>query len=398
MRSRSAARRGECKAAFIPLSARVSICLLLTCLCCGPVLAQSLSDRLIVLQSDARSYVEQHTLVSDDQLLVVPLPTTRISLETRFSGPEWLTFATAHERAPDRLSLWSGSVVTRYRHRYGSGLSEPEPGVYQLDVGAEHASVQPEEAATVQSSISWVLPDNARLLDFGSPGGDASGRWTRSGPLLSYQQKGAELPSLMLRFSLLPLPPELAQPDPGPCRLPDAVSDACSPDVDGDQIPDHRDVCLAADSRVVPLHSPGELATPLAQRTEPRGRTHLRAMQAIGCDSKPAAILDGIRFDSGQTYLNLASRMVLDRVARALLRLPERRIEILAHTDNAGRVEHNQALSDRRARTIRHYLMLRGVEGARIRARGLGETTPAFDNALAAGRRANRRVELRVLE
>jgi len=397
MRSRYAARRGGIKAALTRLFPAFSICLLAG-LFSAPALAQSLSDRLIVLQSDARSYVEQHTLISDDQLLVVPLPAGRTSLETRFSGPERLTFSSAHERSPDRLSLWSGSVLTRYRHRYGTGLSEPEPGVFQLDVAAEHAGVQHDEPATVQWSISWVLPDNARLLDFGSPDGDASGRWTRSGPLISYQQNGAELPHLMLRFSLIPLPPELAQPDPGPCRLPDAFSDACSPDVDGDQIPDHRDVCLPPDSQVVPLHSPEQLATPLPQQSVPRGRTDQPAMQAIGCDSQHAAILNGVRFDSGQTYLNLASRMILDRVARAVLRLPERRIEILAHTDNAGRVEHNQALSDSRARTIRHYLMLRGIEGARIRARGLGETTPAFDNALAAGRRANRRVELRVLE
>lgn len=361
-------------------------------------LAASVSDRLILLQADGRSYVEQHTLISDDQLLVVPLPDERISLETRISGPEWLTFASAHERAPEQLSLWSGSALTRYRHRYGKGLTEPEPGIFVLDVAAEHAAVQFDEPGTVQWSLSWVLPDTARLLDFGSPDEYASGRWTRSGPLLSYQQNGGKLPQLTLRFSLTPLPAASGSVDTSACRQPDAFNDACSPDVDGDEVPDYRDVCLPANSQLVALSNPGQLATALPDTNTRIGKTDPLAMQALGCEPQSSVILSGIRFDSGQSYLNIASRLVLDRVARALQRQPARLFEVLAHTDNAGRVEHNQALSNTRARTIRHYLMLRGVAGDRIRARGLGETSPAYDNAIAAGRRANRRVELRIVE
>lgn len=374
---------------------------ILICLCSDAAMAVSLSDRLILLQADGRDYVEQHSLISDEQLLVVPLPTERISLETRFSGPEWLTFASAHERSPDQLSLWSGTALTRYRHRYGRGLYEPEPGVFVLDVAAEHAAVQFDEPATVQWSITWVLPDNAGILDFDSRNAATDGRWTRSGPLLTYQQNGGELPPLTLRFSLTPLPASVRQSDTSVCRRPDALSDDCSPDVDGDEVPDYRDVCLPADSKVTALTEPQLLASRLPAATvhDAGGETPTpsHTLQLLGCDTGSVAILSGIRFKSGQSYLNVAARTVLDRLAHALQRLPDTRFDISTHTDNAGRVEHNQALSENRARTIRHYLMLRGVTSGQILARGLGETSPAYDNTVPAGRRANRRVELRAM-
>ncbi len=374
--------------------------ILLSCLAGGQAWADSLSDRLIMLQSDGRSYVEQHGLISDDQLLVVPLPTERTSLEMRFSGPEWLTFASAHERSPDRLSLWSGSALTRFRHRYGEGLAEPEPGVFQLNAATEHAAVQSDDPASMRWSISWMLPDNARLLDFGSLDGEAEGRWSRSGPLLTYQQSGGILPPLTLRFSLRPLSADFDAALVSACRLPDAFSDACSPDVDGDEIPDYRDICLPVDSQVTALATPQLLASRLPDPARQRrpSETPLQPLRALGCDSRDVVMLSGIRFRSGQSYLDVAARTALDRVARALQRLPDTRFEISTHTDNAGRVEHNQALSETRARTIRHYLGLRGVAQSQIVVRGLGETSPAYDNAQAAGRRANRRVELRAIE
>jgi len=168
-------------------------------------------------------------------------------------------------------------------------------------------------------------------------------------------------------------------------------------DVDDDQIPDYRDVCLPPDSDVLALTRPGQLATALPKSNRRTRPNDPDVLQALGCKSEDTVVLYGIRFESGQSYLNVASRQVLDRLAYALQRLPDARFEIQAHTDNAGRVEHNQTLSSRRARTIRDYLILRGVAGEQLRARGLGETSPAYDNTLAAGRRANRRVELTIV-
>ena len=77
--------------------------------------------------------------------------------------------------------------------------------------------------------------------------------------------------------------------------------------------------------------------------------------------------------------------------------MPGQRFEISTHTDNAGRVDVNQRLSEGRSEAVRHYLQLRGVDAGQLKTRGYGESMPAYDNVAAAGRRANRRVELRRL-
>lgn len=352
-------------------------------------LAAGFSDLLILLDADGRGYTAQHTLASEGELLVVPLPEDRISLDTRFSGPEWLTFSAAHDRNPAQLALWSGSALTRYRHRYGSGLTQPEPGIYQLDSTQSHAHVRSEDPENLQWSLTWILPDRAELLSFNSRDEDRAGRWSSSGTMISYQQQGGPPPELTLRFALPGVADrQLAQ---SVCRFPDALSDACSPDIDGDEVPDYRDICLPADSQVVAVAAPEKLATPLSKKPDPHTSV---AMSALGCERQSKLVLSGIRFESGQSYLNVASRQVLDRVARSLQRLPDTRFEFGIHTDNAGRVEHNQALSESRARTVRQYLMLRGIPRSQIRVRGFGESEPLYDPGQAAGRRANRRVEL----
>jgi outer membrane protein OmpA-like peptidoglycan-associated protein len=64
------------------------------------------------------------------------------------------------------------------------------------------------------------------------------------------------------------------------------------------------------------------------------------------------------------------------------------------HTDAQGSDAYNQALSDRRAASVRAALAAMGVEGSRIEAIGHGETQPLADNRTAAGRQQNRRVEV----
>jgi len=69
-------------------------------------------------------------------------------------------------------------------------------------------------------------------------------------------------------------------------------------------------------------------------------------------------------------------------------------IEVAGHTDNTGEDAYNQALSERRARTVAQYLASKGVMDQRIITVGAGESRPVASNATAEGRQANRRVEL----
>ncbi|MCU0459401.1 MAG: OmpA family protein [Bacteroidales bacterium] len=72
-------------------------------------------------------------------------------------------------------------------------------------------------------------------------------------------------------------------------------------------------------------------------------------------------------------------------------------IEIGGHTDSDGTGEHNQRLSERRAESVRQYLVKRGIDSKRIFSHGYGETSPVADNLTPAGKRLNRRTEITIL-
>jgi outer membrane protein OmpA-like peptidoglycan-associated protein len=86
----------------------------------------------------------------------------------------------------------------------------------------------------------------------------------------------------------------------------------------------------------------------------------------------------------------------LNRLAILLNERPERRILVEGHTDAAGAEEYNLALSQKRADAVRQYLQKQGVSESRIDASGVGEKSPVAPNNTAAGRRQNRRVEVRI--
>ena len=76
---------------------------------------------------------------------------------------------------------------------------------------------------------------------------------------------------------------------------------------------------------------------------------------------------------------------------------PGIRVAITGHTDSRGTDAHNQALSERRAQSVRDAFDELGVTRARLRVQGLGERAPVATNATAAGMRLNRRVEVTLL-
>lgn len=72
-------------------------------------------------------------------------------------------------------------------------------------------------------------------------------------------------------------------------------------------------------------------------------------------------------------------------------------VEIGGHTDSDGTEEHNQLLSERRANSVRDYLIKRGIKPDRIFTHGYGESSPVADNETPAGKRLNRRTEITIL-
>lgn len=84
----------------------------------------------------------------------------------------------------------------------------------------------------------------------------------------------------------------------------------------------------------------------------------------------------------------------LQTLAANLQSYPNTTVEVVGHTDSTGEAAYNQSLSERRAASVRSVLINSGVSAGRVRAFGMGENQPVASNASAAGRQANRRVEI----
>ena len=102
----------------------------------------------------------------------------------------------------------------------------------------------------------------------------------------------------------------------------------------------------------------------------------------------------GINFDSDSDVLRDESKPTLDRIAALLKAKADWKLTIEGHTDSTATAAHNQQLSQRRAEAVKAYLQKAGIDGARLKAVGLGATKPVAGNETEIGRAQNRRVEL----
>jgi outer membrane protein OmpA-like peptidoglycan-associated protein len=101
-----------------------------------------------------------------------------------------------------------------------------------------------------------------------------------------------------------------------------------------------------------------------------------------------------VLFDFNKYTLKPEARERLARISGIVLAYPDLKLEIEGHTDAIGSDEYNQTLSEKRAGTVRGYLVSSGVVPDHVTAVGLGKADPVADNSTAAGRKLNRRVEM----
>ena len=113
---------------------------------------------------------------------------------------------------------------------------------------------------------------------------------------------------------------------------------------------------------------------------------------------KKAVVLEGVEFDVDKATLRPVSFTILDEVAAGLKDWPEFRVEIQGHTDSDGTNQHNQGLSNRRAESVRAYLVSKGLSASRFEAKGYGEESPIATNKTKEGKQRNRRVELHKID
>lgn len=104
-----------------------------------------------------------------------------------------------------------------------------------------------------------------------------------------------------------------------------------------------------------------------------------------------------ISFPSGQSSLMPSFYSTLDSVALVLKEYKDTAIKVSGHTDSTGGAELNQRLSEQRAESVASYLSGQGVARARMQVYGYGPRYPIADNRSEAGKAANRRVEIDIL-
>jgi OOP family OmpA-OmpF porin len=106
-------------------------------------------------------------------------------------------------------------------------------------------------------------------------------------------------------------------------------------------------------------------------------------------------VLRGVQFDLDKADIRPDAAVILDEAASQLAG-KSARVQVQGHTDSTGSDAYNQTLSERRANSVRDYLISKGIESSRLTASGFGESQPVADNATKDGRALNRRVELKV--
>jgi OOP family OmpA-OmpF porin len=105
-----------------------------------------------------------------------------------------------------------------------------------------------------------------------------------------------------------------------------------------------------------------------------------------------------IEFESGKAALTDSGRAILDQMSVALLKVKDKRVELIGHTDNAGARASNLALSQARAEAVKAYVVGKGVRAESVAVSGEGPDRPVADNRTPEGRARNRRIEFKVVQ
>lgn len=107
--------------------------------------------------------------------------------------------------------------------------------------------------------------------------------------------------------------------------------------------------------------------------------------------------LPDVTFATGSYSISPSFQSALDNVAANLVKYPNSLVDVYGHTDTVGSASSNQLLSERRAQAVANYLISRGVNSARLRWQGFGETQLRVQTADNVNQPLNRRVEIKVV-
>ncbi|REG89474.1 OmpA family protein [Winogradskyella sediminis] len=157
-----------------------------------------------------------------------------------------------------------------------------------------------------------------------------------------------------------------------------AANSGCPwPDTDGDGVLDKDDKC------------PNEAGT-VANNGCPEVKPTEEVMDTLNEYSR------SILFNSGKATFQKQTDQVLQSMVAIFKEYPQANFSLEGHTDSDGSKSMNQALSERRANAVRDYLIANGISSERLTAAGFGESNPIASNRTSAGKKENRRVEVKL--
>ncbi|HET6142135.1 MAG TPA: OmpA family protein [Candidatus Acidoferrales bacterium] len=155
----------------------------------------------------------------------------------------------------------------------------------------------------------------------------------------------------------------------------------------------------AAKDQLAQARQAADQAAQQAEQEKAQLREQLRQQLNLILETRETARglivnLSDVLFDSGQYSLKPGAREKLAKVSGIILAHNGLSLQIEGHTDSVGSDDFNQRLSEKRADSVRTYLVGQGISGDTVSAIGLGKADPVATNTTAAGRQQNRRVEL----
>ena len=149
------------------------------------------------------------------------------------------------------------------------------------------------------------------------------------------------------------------------------------PDTDGDGVADKDDKCPTVAGTVANNGCP-EVSDDAIKKLNAYAKT--------------------ILFDTGKFSFQKQTFPVLQAITAILKEYPTAKFSIEGHTDNVGKADFNQKLSDGRANAVKQYLIDNGIDPFRLTSKGFGMDNPIDTNKTAKGRANNRRVEVKLVK
>jgi len=105
-----------------------------------------------------------------------------------------------------------------------------------------------------------------------------------------------------------------------------------------------------------------------------------------------------LEFETGKEIIKQESYASLNELADLMKKKPEWKLKLSGYTDNQGKKEDNMKLSEKRAKAVSHYLIIKGIDDSRFKIQWFGQDHPIAPNTTPQGRQKNRRVEMLIID